>query len=247
MNQRPQGVTILAILDAAGVLIGVLTIGVVLVLAASVPDLDAFLIAYGLLSAASLGLSIVISAIRGWALWTLQPWGRVFTMVLAGIGLLGFPIGTIYGGFLLWYMSRPHVRAAFAAGPIPFSLSGAKTKYRPEPSGPGLETALPPARPIQRPLTSAWLVDEDGTGSYQLNLGDTRLGRGAGNDVALADPAISREHALIREEKGRFTIYDRASAYGTFVNEQRVAGPVLLQQGDMIRLGDTSLRLIYRD
>jgi len=144
-------------------------------------------------------------------------------------------------------MSRPHVKAAFAAGPIPFSPGGSATK-RDDRNANDLEveTALPPERPIQRPRASAWLVNEDGDGNYQLNLGDTRLGRGSPNDIALADPAVSREHALIREANGGFTLFDRASAYGTYVNEQRVTGPVLLQHGDVIRLGDTILRLVYK-
>lgn len=62
-----------------------------------------------------------------------------------------------------------------------------------------------------------------------------------GCDVNLADPDVSRRHAVIRAgDGGRApTIDDLDSRNGTWVNDQRVEGPTTLRNGDVVRLGNT--------
>ncbi len=100
-----------------------------------------------------------------------------------------------------------------------------------------------------RDLADASLVVLEGPErgrEFRLYRGDVRIGRRReGNDVALAgDPTLSREHALIREEHGYFTLFDRGSATGTLVNGHRVGQPVLLEHGDQITMGNTKLRFV---
>jgi serine/threonine protein kinase len=62
------------------------------------------------------------------------------------------------------------------------------------------------------------------------------LGRNAGNDVHLANELmVSRQHAVIALEGGEHVLYDRDSANGTWVNEQRVFRHVLTP-GDRIQI-----------
>jgi pSer/pThr/pTyr-binding forkhead associated (FHA) protein len=49
---------------------------------------------------------------------------------------------------------------------------------------------------------------------------------------------------LIREERGHFTISDRGSTWGTYVNGNRLGGPRLLAPDDVIDIGGTRLRFI---
>jgi pSer/pThr/pTyr-binding forkhead associated (FHA) protein len=59
------------------------------------------------------------------------------------------------------------------------------------------------------------------------------------------DPEISRRHAQIsRTPEGRLYISDLGSTNGTFVNDQRIAGPTTLQNGDKITVGLTTLELV---
>ncbi|MFQ5616090.1 MAG: FHA domain-containing protein [Anaerolineales bacterium] len=112
---------------------------------------------------------------------------------------------------------------------------------KPAPSPP----PQPPPRPRPtRPHANAWLIEPDTNRSHQLFQGDTRLGRGTQNDIALTDRAVSREHALIREENGHFTLYDRGSRTGIYLNGQRLQRPELLANGDTIELGDTRLQFV---
>ncbi len=72
-------------------------------------------------------------------------------------------------------------------------------------------------------------------------LSATSIGRARANDIALEDEAISAQHLRIRPEEGRFVVHDLGSTNGTKVNDRRVSKHVL-QDGDVIRVGDTSLR-----
>ena len=61
----------------------------------------------------------------------------------------------------------------------------------------------------------------------------TRLGRQLDNDIVLHEEFISRFHAEIRFEDGKYVLYDNDSTAGTFVNSKRVDRCVL-NSGDLI-------------
>jgi serine phosphatase RsbU (regulator of sigma subunit)/pSer/pThr/pTyr-binding forkhead associated (FHA) protein len=62
------------------------------------------------------------------------------------------------------------------------------------------------------------------------------IGRRETNDLRLAGSEVSRDHAEISEQGGRFTLRDKGSRYGTFVNGDQVNDREL-SHGDRIRLG----------
>jgi pSer/pThr/pTyr-binding forkhead associated (FHA) protein len=61
----------------------------------------------------------------------------------------------------------------------------------------------------------------------------TRLGRQLDNDVVFHEEAVSRFHAEIRFEGGKYVLYDNNSTAGTYVNSKRVDRCVL-NSGDLI-------------
>jgi serine phosphatase RsbU (regulator of sigma subunit) len=63
-----------------------------------------------------------------------------------------------------------------------------------------------------------------------------RIGRRDTNDLKLAGSEVSRDHAEIVQQDGRFLVRDRGSRYGTYVNEEQITEHVLTN-GDRIRLG----------
>ena len=69
------------------------------------------------------------------------------------------------------------------------------------------------------------------------------LGRSDHNDVSLAwDQEVSRTHAQLEHVGGDWTLVDDGfSRNGSFVNGERVRGRRRLDDGDMLRLGRTSL------
>jgi phosphoserine phosphatase RsbU/P len=62
------------------------------------------------------------------------------------------------------------------------------------------------------------------------------IGRRETNDLKLAGSEVSRDHAEITSVEGRFTLKDRASRYGTFINGEQITEHPLIH-GDRIRLG----------
>jgi hypothetical protein len=69
----------------------------------------------------------------------------------------------------------------------------------------------------------------------------TSMGRARANDIVLDDEAVSGQHARIRPEDGRFVLHDLGSTNGTKVNDRKISRHIL-QDGDVIRAGDSSLR-----
>ncbi|RPH63434.1 MAG: FHA domain-containing protein, partial [Acidobacteria bacterium] len=65
------------------------------------------------------------------------------------------------------------------------------------------------------------------------------IGRRSSHDLYLAGADVSRDHAQIERKGERFTLRDRGSRGGTFVNGEPVAERVL-EHGDRIHLGRSS-------
>jgi ATP-binding cassette subfamily B protein len=72
----------------------------------------------------------------------------------------------------------------------------------------------------------------------------TELGRLA--QIALDDNEVSRRHTLLTPYSDGLVVEDLGSTNGTFVNEVRIASPVLVAFGDVVRLGRTTVRLAAR-
>ena len=78
---------------------------------------------------------------------------------------------------------------------------------------------------------------------FELKGETITLGRAKDNDVSLyLDKEISRRHAVIRLEAGKFVIQDHNSLNGTYVNSERVDAPRILQEGDVIFVGVSDLK-----
>jgi pSer/pThr/pTyr-binding forkhead associated (FHA) protein len=88
---------------------------------------------------------------------------------------------------------------------------------------------------------TAYLVDEGERRAFPMSKRTISIGRDVGAGIPLRDPSVSRFHADLRSEAGEFVLYSMGSA-GTHVNDQRVAAPKMLEEGDRIRIGDTTFR-----
>ena len=69
------------------------------------------------------------------------------------------------------------------------------------------------------------------------------LGAAAGNDLVLADPQVSRNHAVLEGRGRNIELVDLNSENGTFVNGERISRRVLAD-GDRVALGP-DVHLIY--
>jgi pSer/pThr/pTyr-binding forkhead associated (FHA) protein len=98
------------------------------------------------------------------------------------------------------------------------------------------------------PTEVAYLIERAGGGrSVRLGL-ETTLGRGRDCELIVEAADVSRRHASIAYEDGRFVLRDLGSANGTFMMRaqhlRKVEVPVPLQHGDTVLLGSTQLGFV---
>ena len=73
---------------------------------------------------------------------------------------------------------------------------------------------------------------------FELQDPCVRIGREKGNTVQLHDTEVSRFHAELHSQDGRYDLVDLGSSNGTYVNSQLAANHVL-SSGDRVQLGRT--------
>jgi len=79
----------------------------------------------------------------------------------------------------------------------------------------------------------------------RYELGDElTVGRAAGCRVTLDDTYASQVHARLFRRDGSFFVEDLGSTNGTYLNRQRVTGPLVLDVGDEVQIGSTVLELV---
>ncbi|MGE0761279.1 MAG: FHA domain-containing protein, partial [Pirellulaceae bacterium] len=75
---------------------------------------------------------------------------------------------------------------------------------------------------------------------FDLNQEVVSLGRDSANVIQLHDSEVSRRHAELRFQDGRYQLVDLSSSNGTFVNDQLVTEHEL-ESGDRVLIGRTLL------
>jgi pSer/pThr/pTyr-binding forkhead associated (FHA) protein len=71
----------------------------------------------------------------------------------------------------------------------------------------------------------------------------TSIGRSPDCDIFLDDVTVSRKHAVLLQEDGRFTIEDLGSLNGTYVNRRRIESAPL-EDGDEVQIGKYRLTFL---
>src|SRR5258706_15756935 len=68
--------------------------------------------------------------------------------------------------------------------------------------------------------------------SFILEGDQFTVGRAATNEIVINDAEISRRHARLTFQGGKYVLEDLGSTNGTFGNGQRLAGPRVLEAGE---------------
>jgi hypothetical protein len=143
---------------------------------------------------------------------------------------------------------RPHDSLSMPAVPAAVAADAAAPQFTPQsaqqPAPQPVQQSYvaappPPPRPAPVPVLMVDQTDEQ----LELHLGSNVVGRGSESDLQLLDQGVSRRHLDVQYDGHRATAYDLGSTNGTTVNGHQV-GSVVLQHGDVIRVGHT--RLVYQ-
>ncbi len=79
----------------------------------------------------------------------------------------------------------------------------------------------------------------------KITLGEQPIlvGRADDSTLVLTDDFASSRHARLTNRGGQWYVEDLGSTNGTYLDQQRVQGPLLINPGQPIRIGQTALEL----
>jgi len=73
---------------------------------------------------------------------------------------------------------------------------------------------------------------------------ETLIGRGERSDIVITGSFASARHARIYFKEGQYWLEDLMSTNGTFLNEIQVRQPIVLANGDRIRIGGVIFQFV---
>ena len=90
----------------------------------------------------------------------------------------------------------------------------------------------------------AQLVDQkDGT-VIDIDRWEASIGKSRSNDVVLKNDTVSRYHAVIAKKRNEWVITDTFSKTGVFVNGEEIDSQAVIEDADVITVGDVSLKFL---
>jgi pSer/pThr/pTyr-binding forkhead associated (FHA) protein len=121
-----------------------------------------------------------------------------------------------------------------------------------KPPAPASADATRPVRRESRPASRAparskrgmpgalVIVEPEADKGRRYTLGDeVTVGRAAGCQVTVDDTYVSQLHARVFQRDGQVFVEDLGSTNGTYLNRSKVSGPMLVQRGDRLQVGNT--------
>ncbi|MEZ5142962.1 MAG: FHA domain-containing protein [Acidimicrobiales bacterium] len=106
--------------------------------------------------------------------------------------------------------------------------------------------ATAPARAPAAATAAAQLVVDEPAGQRGRTypVGDeVTVGRAAGCQITIDDTYVSQVHARVFRRDGQLYVEDLGSTNGTYLNRAKVTGPMVMQPGDQLQVGNTVMVL----
>jgi len=129
--------------------------------------------------------------------------------------------------------------------PVVSGAGGRRSRRRAAASAP---VAAPPppsrGRRSRGAATELVAVEPPANSGRRYPLGDEiTVGRAAGCQVTVDDTYVSQLHARVFTRDGQLFVEDLGSTNGTYLNRVKVSGPMVMQKGDRLQVGNTVLEV----
>jgi hypothetical protein len=110
---------------------------------------------------------------------------------------------------------------------------------------PAPASAAPPrGRKGRGPPVELFAIEPADQAGRHYPLGDEiTVGRAAGCQVTVDDTYVSQLHARVFTRDGQVMVEDLGSTNGTYLNRSKVSGPMVMQKGDRLQIGNTVLEV----
>lgn len=95
----------------------------------------------------------------------------------------------------------------------------------------------------QPPPLALTSLAQSGEAAQYYSKPEIILGRERGCDFLLDDKAVSSQHARLSYHHQQWWLEDLASTNGTYLNDEAVTSPVVVTNGDELRLGHMGVRI----
>jgi hypothetical protein len=93
--------------------------------------------------------------------------------------------------------------------------------------------------------TDVVVVEPPAQAGRRYPLGDeVTVGRAAGCQIIVDDTYVSQLHARLFMRDGQLLVEDLGSTNGTYLNRGKVSGPMVMQRGDRLQVGNTVLEVV---
>lgn len=79
---------------------------------------------------------------------------------------------------------------------------------------------------------------------FNLNPGETTVGRNPDCSIALDFHGVSRRHFTVETSEAEVVLNDLGSANGTYLNNQKLETPTVLKRGDVIKIGAIAMKFL---
>lgn len=90
----------------------------------------------------------------------------------------------------------------------------------------------------------AQLVNEKDGSVIDIDRWETSIGKSKSNDIVLPQEEISRFHAVIAKKQKEWVITDTFSKTGVLVNDEKVDGQAVIEDGDILTISTIPLKFL---
>jgi len=123
-------------------------------------------------------------------------------------------------------------------------VRGLAVDRAPRPARAGKDAKGAAPGPTLPPGPQSVVVHTDGAKPRTVKMAASMvMGRAPECELLLEDTYVSQQHARIFGKNGSWYVEDLGSTNGTYVNDQKLAAPAMVQPGDRIRVGTTVVEL----